>query len=78
MLNFLVVYNRRTGEVSIQEFSADQDREAIRARFEAEAQHRGEPDIEVVVLNADSEDTLRRTHGRYFYTAAQLVAGAGL
>jgi hypothetical protein len=30
-------------------------------------------DMEVVVLSADSIETLHETHGRYFYTDAELV-----
>jgi len=30
-------------------------------------------DMEIVVLSADSEATLRETHGRYFLTDAELI-----
>ena len=75
MSNFLIVYNRRSGEQSVREFAAGQEREAIRARFLVERNHRGDSDIEVVVLSADSLETLERTHGRYFKNVHQLAAG---
>jgi hypothetical protein len=39
----------------------------------AERVHRGNPDIEVVVLSAKSEEVLRHTHARYFYSTGQLM-----
>lgn len=72
MPNFLLVFNRRTGERSeLQEFANAGD--AIRARFELEQSHRGEPDVEVVVLTARSESEIRRTHSRYFETVDELT-----
>jgi len=73
MRNFLVVYNRRTGENTVREFPPGQGREAIRARFEAEQQNRGNSDIEVVVLGSRSRDELLKTHSRYFQSARQMV-----
>jgi hypothetical protein len=75
MRNFLIVYNRRTGAVDVREFPAGQGREAIRARFEAEAEHRSEPDIEVVVIGSRSRNELLRTHSRYFRSARELLTG---
>lgn len=66
------MYERPKGKLlSIVEFS-DAD-EALDARFAAERIHRGNPDVEVVVLSAKSEEVLRRTHARYFYSTGQLV-----
>jgi len=45
---------------------------AMRRRFELERLPEY-ADMEVVVLSAKSEDTLRETHGRYFLTDAELV-----
>ena len=66
MRNFLVVFNRRTGANTVREFPADHGREAIRERFVLERQHRGDPDIEVVVLGSGSREELEKTHSRYF------------
>jgi hypothetical protein len=70
--HFLLVYERpKTKLLSMVEFS-DAD-EALDARFAAERVHRGNPDIEVVVLSAQSEEVLRHTHARYFYSTGQLM-----
>ncbi len=45
----------------------------MKARFRAEAEFRGRPEIEIVALSAESEDDLKRTHGRYFFTLAELA-----
>jgi hypothetical protein len=74
MRNFLVVYNRRTGANSVREFPPGQGREAIRARFEEEREHRSNPDIEVVVLGSRSRDELMRTHSRYFRSAKEMLS----
>jgi spore cortex formation protein SpoVR/YcgB (stage V sporulation) len=63
--HFLIVYDRNKGELVRQthfETSAD----AMQARFVAEREFRGRPEIEVVALVAESEDALRQTHARYF------------
>lgn len=76
MVNFLLVYNRRTGERPVlREFTLSSD--AIRARFEMERAYRGEPDIEVVVLTASSEAEIRATHRRYFESVSDMIAAAG-
>jgi hypothetical protein len=73
---FLLVYNRRTGELSrFDEFPSDQRREALHARFLEEERERDHSDIEVVVLGAESADVLKTTHGRYFKTIQELVEG---
>jgi hypothetical protein len=65
MIHFLLVFDRREGRVlSIREF--DTRSAAMAGRFQAERLHRENPDIEVVVLGAQSVDALKRTHGRYF------------
>jgi hypothetical protein len=71
VVHVVLVYRRETGELLVQESFADGDT-AMRRRFELErvAEYAG---TEVVVLSADSEQTLRETHGRYFYTAAELA-----
>jgi hypothetical protein len=76
MRNFLVVYNRRTGANHVREFPAGCGREAIRERFVLERQHRGDSDIEIVVLGSDSQDELMQTHSRYFRSATQILEHA--
>jgi hypothetical protein len=77
MRNFLVVYNRRTGESTLKEFPEGHGREAIRERFTQERAHRGNPDIEVVVLGSASKAELLRTHSRYFRSATEIAERAG-
>ncbi|GAA0208892.1 hypothetical protein [Corynebacterium riegelii] len=65
MKHFLIVYNRRTGDRQLTEYTdADQ---AIRARLEAESEN-SNPDVEIVVIGAASLDDLKVTHSRYFTT----------
>ena len=77
MENFLVIYNRRTGESDVREFPAGCGRAAVRERFNQERLHRDDPDVEVVVLSSSSRAELMKTHSRYFRTAEQIVEHAG-
>jgi hypothetical protein len=62
---WLIVYARRAGELRrCEEFSGGQA--ALPGRFAAEREHRGDPDVEVVVLGAESLDALKVTYSRYF------------
>jgi hypothetical protein len=76
MRNFLVVYNRRTGVNRVHEFPEGCGREAIRQRFALEREHRGDPDVEVVVLGGDSREELAKTHSRYFRSAREIIEHA--
>jgi len=70
--HFLLVYDRGAGTlVRKQEFA--ERAEAMQARFRAESEFAGRREIEVVALDAESEEELRRTHGRYFLTLAELA-----
>jgi drug/metabolite transporter (DMT)-like permease len=48
----------------------------LAARFAAEREFSGQPDIEVVVLGGDSWESLGRTHSRYFKGVSELAAAA--
>jgi hypothetical protein len=75
MKQYLVIYNRRSGEiVRHRQFIAVDS--ALAARFTAEREFRDDPDIEVVVLGADSWVALRRTHSRYFSGVQDLAQAA--
>jgi hypothetical protein len=76
MRNFLVIYNRRTGANTVQEFPEGCSREAISQRFVVEREHRGNPDIEVVVLGSNSREELEKTHSRYFRSAREILEHA--
>jgi hypothetical protein len=75
MKHFLVVYDRSRGSVvRMQDYNlADQ---ALSARFEAEREYRDQPDIEVVVLGAESRQALTNTHSRYFKDVRELARAA--
>ena len=73
---FLIEYDRPSGKlVQFRRFDDSQRQVALDARLDLELtlNHRG-IHHEVVILDAPSEDALRRTHGRYFKDSAELVA----
>lgn len=72
MPHFLVVFDRTHGRV-LREEAFDDEREALAERFRVEREHRDHPEVEVVVLGADSAEALRRTHARYFMTISEIV-----
>lgn len=63
MKHFLIVYNRRTGDRRLIEYT--DGAHAIRACLEAESEN-SNPDVEVVVIGSASRDDLMVTHSRYF------------
>ncbi|SDG30156.1 hypothetical protein SAMN05421505_103103 [Sinosporangium album] len=73
MTNLLVIYDRAAGQV-LREEHFDRRRDALAARFSAEKEFRGRPDIEIVVLVAKSRSDLLSTHGRYFFPLDELIA----
>lgn len=75
MNHYLVVFERSKGTILRRQRYSDRN-EALKARFAAEREHRGDPDIEVVVLGARSWEALKRTHGRYFKGFDQLASSA--
>ncbi|SFF81941.1 hypothetical protein [Blastococcus tunisiensis] len=75
MSSFLIRYDRRTGAVDVTEYQGERGRVmALAGRVEAELNRDGR-DLEVVVLSAGSLEELKRTHGRYFRSARELIAG---
>jgi len=72
MTHFLLVYDRAAGDLIRKEVFVD-GLKAMQARFRAESEFAGRREIEVVALDAESEDELRRTHGRYFLSLAELA-----
>jgi hypothetical protein len=76
MAHFLLVYDRRQGRL-LREERFDDASAALDERFRAEKAHRGDQDIEVVVLGADTSADLRRTHARYFMSLGDLVRTFG-
>lgn len=76
---FLIVYDRTLGhlvEDPPREF--DDQEVALSAYDEAEQAHRSDRNIEVVLVGADSLDTVRQTHSNYFGgDLSNLFAGVG-
>jgi hypothetical protein len=72
---FLIEYDRRRGRIiSFRAFNDLEGREAedSRLQLELELNQRG-TEREVVLLEAASEEALRRTHRRYFEELSELV-----
>jgi hypothetical protein len=63
--HFLVTYDIDAGRAEVRQFGTDYD-EALRAYDQAERDTRNRPNIEVVLLSADSLQTIKRTHSSYF------------
>ena len=71
---YLLVYDRRVGEtVRFQEYPSQRRSDAMQERFREERAHRGDQDIEVVVLGSQSKASLMRTHSRYFKSLGDLA-----
>lgn len=64
--HFLVMYRVTEGEASVVEYGNDRYDEALDAYRAAEEAHRDQPEVEVVLLSADSVESLMATHGRFF------------
>jgi hypothetical protein len=75
---YLVDYNRPQGHIiSMQTFPDTEYKAAMDARLKIELDlfHSKISDREVVVLQADSLDTLKITHSRYFKTIEEHFEG---
>lgn len=66
MPGFVIEYNRITGDRLVTEYSGpDGHRAALLRRLELE-KIRPSVEWEIISLNSDSLETVRRTHSRYF------------
>ncbi len=76
---FLVEYNRPQGRiVTFKVFDTSERRKAENSRLEIELElHRRGVEHEVVLLEATSENALRRTHRRYFEDLREIVKSNG-
>jgi hypothetical protein len=72
---FLIEYDRSRGEiVTFKTFADSEGSVAEDSRLELEISlNRNKVDHEVVLLEAESEDALRRTHRRYFENLTELA-----
>jgi hypothetical protein len=73
---FLIEYDRQKGEiVTFKEFGEGESWLAEQTRLEIELDlNRRGIEREVVLLEAEDEEAVRRTHRRYFEDLAQLVS----
>jgi hypothetical protein len=73
---FLIQYDRRAGQlIKLERFADDHRLSASKARLDLEIDLRRRGDRhEVVLLEAASEEALRKTHGRYFEDLEGLLA----
>jgi hypothetical protein len=69
ILYFILIYNRADRELIIREFGDDQDA-ATTAYSTFEDFYRDE-DREVLLVGADSLDTIRATHSQYFFSTPE-------
>ena len=75
---FLIEYDRGQGLlVSFREFADSQRQEAEVARLNLELSVNRGKEREVVLLEAASEDAIRRTHRRYFERIEDLISIPG-
>jgi len=63
--HFLIVYDIDRGLPTVEEYGTDYDA-ATRAYEDREREHRFDAHVEVVLLGADSLDTIKKTHSSYF------------
>ncbi len=75
MMIFLIEYNRNRGQIAtFKTFKASEREKAEDARLKMELElNRLETENEVVLLEAETEEALRRTHRRYFENLSELV-----
>jgi hypothetical protein len=72
---FLIEYNRNRGQIiTFKTFDDTERQEAKDARLKMELElNQLETEHEVVLLEAATEEALRRTHRRYFENLSELV-----
>ena len=64
--NYLIVYDRATGQqLSLEEFGGDSVT-AVRRYQELEKENLANPRMDIVLVGSDSLDTVRVTHASYF------------
>lgn len=76
--HFLLVYDLRAQRL-ISQRRFDDGAEAAVAYAALEAENRGRSDLEIVLVGADSIETIKRTHAHYFErsgAASPYLAGA--
>ncbi len=75
MSYFLLIFSKHTREQPVVERYED-GQQAAEKLLETEAQLRDDPEHDVVLLYAEDEDSLRKTHGSYFLDFDELLETA--
>lgn len=65
LYHFLLVYDLNIGQL-VEQLEFTDAEEAAASYAEMEEKHRGNGDLEIVLVGADSIDTIKVTHGHYF------------
>lgn len=80
MSRTLIAFDRRTGRVIENHDITSRQGSSALLRLDLEDRYREQRDVEVVVLTAESDLALRKTHGRYFESVHEIAgrARAGL
>jgi len=65
--HFLIVYNIPDGKAQVTSFGENYER-ALEAYSKAESKAEGNADLDIVLISADSLETIERTHSSYFET----------
>lgn len=65
LVHFLLVYDRNARRLVVQR-SFSNSREAVTAYGEMEEKHENDRHMEIVLVGADSIETVMLTHGNYF------------
>ncbi len=75
---YLIEYDRGEGRlVSLRRFEDRERSQAVKVRIDLEVQLQRRGDVrEVVLLEAASEEALRKTHRRYFEDLGTLTTGS--
>lgn len=73
IVHFLLVYDLHEQRLVSQEAFNDAG-EAAKAYADMEKRHRIDQDYEIVLVGADSIETIMKTHGQYFEGRAQQVS----
>jgi hypothetical protein len=65
--HFLVVYNLKEGQARVQPFGTDYEA-ALSAYAKTEEDFANRDTYDIVLLGAESIETIKRTHSSYFHT----------
>ncbi|MHB8692483.1 MAG: hypothetical protein ACYDHH_14685 [Solirubrobacteraceae bacterium] len=67
---YLLIYEAATRRLQIEDFGAESAAAASTYSIR-EREYRDKPDIEVVLVGADSLETVKKTHSHYFATSTE-------